>query len=45
MAVSLTMMFGRLGVLLGSLTMPLFMNMNCWVPFTGIGTVVLGKYY
>ncbi|XP_075230659.1 synaptic vesicle glycoprotein 2B-like [Lycorma delicatula] len=42
MAVSLTMMFGRFGVLLGSLTMPLFMNMNCWVPFTGIGSIVLG---
>lgn len=41
MAVSLTMMFGRLGVLIGSVTMPMFMSLNCWAPFTVVGTVIL----
>ncbi|XP_039290154.1 synaptic vesicle glycoprotein 2A-like isoform X4 [Nilaparvata lugens] len=41
MAVSLTMTFGRLGVLIGSLTMPVFMNLNCWAPFTFVATIIL----
>ncbi|XP_075230665.1 synaptic vesicle glycoprotein 2B-like isoform X2 [Lycorma delicatula] len=39
MAVSLTMMFGRLGVLFGSLAFSFVLELSCWAPFVGVGTI------
>lgn len=33
MAVSLTMMFGRMGVVLGNASFPYILNYKCWLPF------------
>lgn len=33
MAVSLTMMFGRIGVVLGNASFPYILNYKCWLPF------------
>ena len=43
MNVSLTMMFGRSGALIGNLLFPVLMNYGCIGPFLMIGVPILGK--
>ncbi|XP_065076355.1 synaptic vesicle glycoprotein 2B-like [Ochlerotatus camptorhynchus] len=39
MVVSLTMMFGRTGSIIGNLLFPYLMSLGCWPPFVMIGSV------
>lgn len=43
MAVSLTMMVGRLGAVIGNLLFPILFNLSCLGPFCMIGSASLGK--
>ncbi|XP_067002369.1 synaptic vesicle glycoprotein 2B [Anabrus simplex] len=42
MAVSLTLMSGQLGSIVGNVTFPILLDLNCVVPFFFIGAIVLG---
>lgn len=43
MAVSLTMMFGRSGAMIGNLIFPLLLDLNCTVPFFLLAAVIFCK--
>lgn len=43
MAVSLTMMVGRVGAVIGNLLFPVLFSLSCLGPFFMIGTASLGK--
>uniref|UniRef100_A0A182S6T5 Major facilitator superfamily (MFS) profile domain-containing protein n=1 Tax=Anopheles maculatus TaxID=74869 RepID=A0A182S6T5_9DIPT len=43
MVVSLTMMFGRTGSIIGNVVFPYLMALGCLPPFVMIGAIVIGK--
>jgi hypothetical protein len=42
MAMSMTMMMGQVGAFSGNVTFPVFLEVNCSVPFFLIGTILFG---
>jgi MFS family permease len=44
MVVSLTMMFGRLGAMIGNVLFPHLIELGCMPPFLMIGAVVIGNF-
>jgi hypothetical protein len=42
MAVSMTVMTGRVGAFLGNVTFPVFLEINCFVPFFFLGSIMFG---
>lgn len=42
MTVSLLMMFGRFGALIGNMTFPYLLSLGCFPPFILIGSIVGG---
>jgi len=42
MAVSITMMMGRIGAVIGNLLFPILFNLSCLGPFIMIGSACLG---
>lgn len=45
MAVSITMMMGRIGAVIGNLLFPVLFNLSCLGPFIMIGSACLGINY
>lgn len=43
MAVSITMMMGRIGAVVGNLLFPILFDLSCLGPFIMIGSASLGK--
>lgn len=43
MAVSITLMMGRIGAVIGNLLFPILFDLSCFGPFIMIGSASLGK--